>query len=103
AHQPAYDMVVQGMGGIMSITGHPGGEPTRVGTSIGDITGGLFTVIGIVSALFDRATSGEGRRVDVAMLDGQVAILENALARLAATGVAPGPAGSRHPSATPVA
>ena len=99
--RPAYDMVVQGMGGIMSITGHPGGEPTRVGTSVGDITAGLFAVAGIVAALYERAATGAGRHVDVAMLDGQVAILENALARYAATGVAPGPLGARHPSITP--
>src|SRR5216683_3408270 len=101
AGRPAYDMVAQAMGGIMSITGHPGGEPTRVGTSVGDITAGLFTAVGILAALHDRAGSGGGRRVDVAMLDCQVAILENALARYAATGVAPGPLGSRHPSITP--
>ncbi len=51
---PAYDMVVQGMGGLMSVTGQPDGKPTRVGTSIGDITAGLFTTIGINAALFDR-------------------------------------------------
>jgi CoA:oxalate CoA-transferase len=99
----AYDMVVQAMGGIMSITGHPGGPPTRVGTSVGDITAGLFTVIGILSAVHHRAASGEGLFVDVAMLDGQIAILENAIARYAVTGVAPGPLGARHPSITPFA
>lgn len=99
--RPAYDMVVQAMGGIMSITGEPGGAPVRVGTSIGDITAGLFTVIGIQAALWERATTGLGQMVDVAMLDCQVAILENAIARYAATGEAPGPMGSRHPSITP--
>ncbi|MGB7405997.1 MAG: CaiB/BaiF CoA-transferase family protein [Pacificimonas sp.] len=99
----AYDMVVQAMGGIMSVTGHPGGPPTRVGTSIGDITAGLFTVIGILSAVHDRAATGEGRFVDVAMLDGQIAILENAIARYAVSGEAPGPLGARHPSITPFA
>ena len=99
----AYDMVVQAMGGIMSITGHPGGPPTRVGTSVGDITAGLFTVIGILSALHDRTRTGKGQFVDVAMLDGQIAILENAVARYAVTGVAPGPLGARHPSITPFA
>ncbi len=99
----AYDMVVQAMGGIMSVTGHPGGPPTRVGTSIGDITAGLFTAIGILSAVHDRAASGSGRFVDVAMLDGQIAILENAIARYAVTGEAPGPLGARHPSITPFA
>lgn len=103
AHKAAYDMVVQAMGGIMSVTGWPGGAPTRVGTSIGDITAGLFTVIGILSALHDRTRTGRGQFVDVAMLDGQIAILENAVARYAVSGVAPGPLGARHPSITPFA
>ncbi len=101
--RPAYDMIVQAMGGIMSITGWPGGPPTRVGTSIGDITAGLFTVAGILAALHHRDRTGEGQFVDVAMLDGQIAILENAVARYAVSGVAPGPLGSRHPSITPFA
>ncbi len=101
--RPAYDMIVQAMGGIMSVTGWPGGPPTRVGTSIGDIAAGLFTAIGVLAPLHDRAASGEGRFVDVAMLDGQIAILENAVARYAVTGVAPGPLGARHPSITPFA
>jgi CoA:oxalate CoA-transferase len=103
AQKAAYDMVVQAMGGIMSVTGWPGGPPVRVGTSIGDITAGLFTVIGILSAVHDRTTTGVGQFVDVAMLDGQIAILENAIARYAATGESPGPLGARHPSITPFA
>jgi CoA:oxalate CoA-transferase len=99
--RPAYDMVVQGMGGIMSLTGHPSGPPTRVGSSIGDITAGLFTAIGVNAALFHRERTGQGVKIDVAMLDGQVAILENAIARYAASGQAPGPLGARHPSITP--
>jgi CoA:oxalate CoA-transferase len=101
ARRPAYDVVVQGMGGIMSLTGHPGGPPTRVGTSTGDITAGLFSAIGVLAALVERARTGQGRHVDVAMLDCQVATLENAIARYVATGVVPGPIGSRHPSVTP--
>jgi len=97
----AYDMVAQAMGGIMSLTGHPGGEPTRVGTSIGDITAGLFMATGINAALYQRESSGQGVKIDVAMLDCQLAILENAMARLAATGEVPGPLGARHPSITP--
>ena len=103
ATRPAYDMVVQAMGGVMSITGQPGGPPTRVGTSIGDVTAGLFTAIGICSALFERERTGEAAKIDVAMLDCQVAILENAIARYAATGEVPGPIGARHPSITPFA
>lgn len=101
--KPAYDMIVQALGGIMSVTGWPGGKPTRVGTSIGDITAGLFTVIGVLSALHHRERTGEGLFVDVSMLDGQIAILENAVARYAVSGIAPEPLGARHPSITPFA
>jgi len=101
ARRAAYDMVVQAMGGIMSMTGHPGSPPTRVGTSVGDITAALFAAIGINAALFHRAASGRGMKVDVAMLDCQVAILENAIARYFATGEVPEPMGARHPSITP--
>ncbi len=101
APRPAYDMVVQGMGGIVSLTGHPGSPPTRVGTSVGDITAGLFAGIGICAALKEREHTGAGRMVDVGMLDCQVAILENAIARHVATGEVPGPLGARHPTITP--
>ncbi len=103
ATRPAYDLVAQAMGGIMSITGQPGASPTRVGTSIGDIAAGLFGALGIVSALHHRDRSGRAVFIDVAMLDCQVAILENAIARFAATGEIPRPLGSRHPSITPFA
>ena len=98
---PAYDMVVQGMGGLMSVTGHPNSEPTRVGTSIGDITAGLFTAIGINAALYDRQKTGKGMFIDVSMLDCQIAILENAIARYLSKNEIPKPMGSRHPSIAP--
>ena len=98
---PAYDMVVQGMGGLMSVTGHPNSEPTRVGTSIGDITAGLFTTIGINAALYDRQKTGKGMFIDVSMLDCQIAILENAIARYLSKNEIPKPMGSRHPSIAP--
>ncbi len=101
AERPAYDLVVQAMGGVMSLTGQPDGGPTRVGTSIGDIAAGLFTAIGIQAALVECNRSGVGMRVDIGLLDCQVAILENAIARYAATGDVPGPLGARHPSITP--
>ncbi|HEX3809724.1 MAG TPA: CoA transferase [Rhizomicrobium sp.] len=103
AARPAYDMVVQAMGGIMSLTGHPGAAPTRVGTSVGDIIAGLFATIGIASALYERTKTGRGMKVDVGMLDCQAAILENAIARHAATGEIPGPMGAVHPSIAPFA
>lgn len=101
SQKPAYDIIVQAMGGIMSITGQEGGEPTRPGASIGDIIAGLFTTIGVTMALYHRAMTGEGQKIDVAMLDCQVAILENAISRYLVNGVVPGPLGNRHPSITP--
>jgi CoA:oxalate CoA-transferase len=103
SQRPAYDMVVQGMGGVMSITGEDGGLPTRVGASIGDITAGLFLAAGVNAALYHRSMTGEGMLLDVGMLDCQVAILENAIARYTALGEVPGPIGARHPSITPFA
>ena len=99
--RPCYDMIVQAMGGIMSITGVPGGEPVRVGSSIGDITAGMFGAFGAVNALYERLMTGEGQKVDVAMFDSQVAILENAVVKYSGTGQIPGPLGLRHPSITP--
>ena len=99
--RPAYDMIVQALSGLMSITGQPGGPPTKAGTSIGDITGGLFLTIGIASALYHRERSGAGLKVDVSMLDGQMAILESAVVRCANSGQTPGPIGNRHPSIAP--
>lgn len=101
AERGAYDMIIQGMGGIISITGEPDRPPVRVGTSISDITAALFTAIGILSALRHRDQTGEGQLVDVAMLDGMVAILENAIVRHFATGEIPQPLGSQHPAITP--
>lgn len=101
AQQGAYDMIIQGMGGIISITGEPDGPPVRVGTSISDITAALFTTIGILSALHHRNQTGNGQFVDVAMLDSLVAVLENAVVRYFATGEAPKPLGARHPAITP--
>jgi len=99
--RPAYDGVIQAMGGIMSITGPKGGEPTRVGPSVADIFSGLFTAIGILSAVLERNETGKGTKVDVSMLDCQVGILENAIARYFATGVSPKPAGNKHTSIVP--
>ena len=97
----AYDAVVQAMGGIMSITGEKDGKPTRVGSSIGDISAGMFTAIGILAALESRHSTGKGQKVDVAMLDCQVAMLENAISRYYVTGETPRPYGNRHTSIVP--
>src|SRR5262249_1098659 len=98
---PAYDLIVQALSGMMSVTGQPGNPPTKAGTSIGDITGGLFLLAGIAAALYHREKTGRGQLVDVAMLDGQLAILESAVMRYAATGQVPAAMGNRHPSIAP--
>jgi CoA:oxalate CoA-transferase len=97
----AYDMVVQGMGAIMSMTGQPDSPPTRVGVSIGDLGAGLYLAIGLLAALQKRSRDGEAVKVDVAMLDCQVAMLEAALAAYASLGEIAHPLGSRHPEIAP--
>ena len=101
AHRPALDVIVQGMGGMLSITGEPGRGPVRPGASIGDITAALFTTIAIQSALLERERSGQGQYIDVSMLDCQVAIMENAFMRYFTLGQTPQRLGTRHPSSTP--
>jgi len=101
SRHPAYDMVVQGLGGIMSITGHPGQPPVRIGMSIGDIGAGLYTAVAVNAALVHREKTGEATKIDIAMFDCQLALLENAIMRYTVTGQAPGPLGARHPSITP--
>jgi CoA:oxalate CoA-transferase len=101
AQRPALDIVIQAMGGIMSITGQPGDGPVRPGTSYGDITAGLYAVIGILAAVNERQRSGEGQLVDIPMLDCQISILESAVGRFLSTGEVPGPVGTRHPTFTP--
>lgn len=101
AHKPAYDIIVQALGGLMSLTGHPGGPPARVGASVGDLVAGLYLALGISNALYRRTRTGEGCLIDVAMLDCQIAFLEAAIAACSATGKVPGPLGTRHPSIAP--
>jgi len=98
---PAYDMVMQGLGGIMSITGHEGAPPARVGMSIGDIGAGLYAAVAVNAALVHRLTTGESTKVDIAMFDCQLALLENAIMRYMVEGNIPGPLGARHPTITP--
>jgi len=101
SHYPSYDMVVQGLGGIMSITGIPDGPLVRVGTSVGDLAGGLYTTIALNAALLHREKTGEATKVDVALFDCQLALLENAIMRYTTSGEIPGPMGARYPSITP--
>jgi CoA:oxalate CoA-transferase len=95
---PAYDMIVQAMSGGMSLTGEPGRPPVRAGIPVGDLCAGMYAVIGVLAALHDRQSSGEGRFVDVAMLDSQIAMLCYQGAYHLQSGEVPGPQGRGHES-----
>lgn len=99
--RPAYDLIVQAMSGIMAATGPVGGEPTRVGESLGDVVAGVFAGWGTCAALFDRERTGSGRRVDVSMLDALLTLQVTSLSILTATGSLPGRIGNRHPVSVP--
>ena len=97
----AFDMIIQALSGIISITGTEDGRTARVGTSISDIVAGMYAAIGILAALINRGKGETRGRVDIAMFDSTVAILENAIARYQVTRETPRPLGKRHPSITP--
>ena len=101
APRAGYDLLVQGMGGIMDITGLPDGEPTRIGIPVADIFTGVYSVIGILSALAQREKTGRGCLVDTALLDTQVGVLANQGLSYLATGVAPKRIGNAHPVVVP--
>ena len=98
---PAYDLVIQAASGLMSLTGEPEGEPTKVGESIGDLVAGLYAAFAITTALRTVERTGRGDYLDVAMLDCLMSLEVTAQSQLAATGVAPGRVGNRHPLSTP--
>ncbi len=101
-HQaPAYDTVVQALSGIMSVTGEPDGTPTRVGTSIADLSAGVFAYAAIATALAARERTGRGTTIDVAMLDGIFSLMEHGLMDALAKHVNPHRIGNRHPSISP--
>ncbi|MEC4091413.1 MULTISPECIES: CaiB/BaiF CoA transferase family protein [Pseudoalteromonas] len=99
--KPAYDMVVQGMGGIMTVTGHKNTPPTRVGVSIGDLSSGLYLTIGVLMSLNMRHRTQVGNQIDIAMLDCQLALLEYSIMRHHATGEIPSPVGTYRPAIAP--
>lgn len=97
----AYDLIVQAMGGLMSINGHPGQPPIRMANSIGDLAASLFAANGIQAAIIERHRTGVGSRIDISMLESQVALLEVALSQYAVSGKSPEPIGARHAGAAP--
>jgi len=98
---PGFDQVLQGMGGLMSITGEPGGPPIKVGVAIADISGGMFAAYGVVVALYNREKTGKGQMIDVSLLDSQVAWLTYRAGAYFTSGEIPQPVGSGHPVIVP--
>jgi crotonobetainyl-CoA:carnitine CoA-transferase CaiB-like acyl-CoA transferase len=105
SHKPGYDFMIQGIGGLMSITGepddHPGGGPVKVGVAVADVFTGLYAAIAILGALSYRDRTGEGQHIDLALLDTQVAVLANQAMNYLVTGVAPRRLGNSHPNIVP--
>ena len=96
-----YDFMIQGMGGLMSLTGQPDGEPTKVGVALADVMTGLYATIAVLAALASRERSGQGQHIDMALLDVQVAVLANQAMNYLSTGTAPGRLGNAHPNIVP--
>jgi crotonobetainyl-CoA:carnitine CoA-transferase CaiB-like acyl-CoA transferase len=101
ANRAGYDFLAQGMGGIMSITGHPDGEPTKVGVAVTDIVTGIYTSTAILAALHNRQVTGQGQHIDMSLLDSQVGWLGNAGMQYLVSGQAPQRLGNEHPSIVP--
>ena len=99
--RPGFDQIAQGMGGLMSVTGAPGGGPMRVGIPMADLTAGLFTAQGIMTALLEREVSGQGQWVQVSLLAAQIAMMDFQAARWLMEGDVPGQAGNNHPTSIP--
>ena len=99
--RPGFDLVLQAMGGGMSITGEPGGPPTRSGIPIGDLAGGVFAALAVCGALLKRQRTGEGEHVDLSLLDVQVSLLTYVAQYYLTDGRVPGPVGSGHQSVVP--
>lgn len=100
-NKAAYDLLLQGYGGLMSITGEPDRPPAKAGMSIADLSTGLFAVYGILAAIIAREKTGKGQFIDVGILDGQVALLNYVATGYFASGRVPGRMGSAHPSIVP--
>ncbi|MFV0493238.1 MAG: CaiB/BaiF CoA transferase family protein [Pseudorhodobacter sp.] len=103
AHRAGYDFIIQGMSGLMSVTGEPDGQPQKVGVAVTDIFTGIYAVIGILAALQQRERTGKGQQIDLALLDVATSIMANQAMNYLATGKAPGKMGNAHPNLAPYA
>lgn len=103
AHRAGYDYIIQGMSGLMSVTGAPDGQPQKVGVAVTDILTGVYSVVGILSALHQRVTTGRGQHVDMALMDVATALMANQAMNFLTTGTPPGRMGNAHPNLVPYA
>jgi crotonobetainyl-CoA:carnitine CoA-transferase CaiB-like acyl-CoA transferase len=101
ASRPGYDIIVQALSGLMSVTGERGGEPTKTGVALLDVITGLYATIGVLAALRERDATGRGRHVSVSLFDASVAAMVNQAANYLVGGIVPGPMGSEHPNIVP--
>ncbi len=101
AHRPGYDFIIQGMSGIMDLTGSPDGEPHKIGVAFADIFTGLYAVIAIQAALAQRETTGHGQFIDMALLDCMLGVLANQGMNYLVSGESPTRLGNRHPNIAP--
>ena len=101
AHRAGYDYIIQGMSGLMSITGEPDGQPQRAGVAVTDIFTGVYSVTGILAALYQRSLTGRGQHIDMALLDVAVSVTANQAMNYLSTGTPPGRTGNYHPNLTP--
>ncbi|MCD9147520.1 CoA transferase [Pseudophaeobacter sp. MA21411-1] len=101
SHKPGYDLMAQGYGGLMSLTGDPEGQPVKAGVGIADVMCGMYATIGILAALHHRDTTGEGQQIDLALVDAQIAWLINEGVGYLNTGSLPQRRGNEHPSIVP--
>src|SRR6201988_1421724 len=101
ASRAGYDLMAQGMGGFMSLTGMPDGEPTRAGVPVADIFTGVYAVVGVLAALIERQTTGRGTLVDAALVDSQVGVLANQALNFLVSGKVPKRQGNSHPNIVP--
>ena len=103
AHRAGYDFIIQGMAGLMSVTGEPDGQPQKVGVAVTDIFTGVYSATAILAALVQRGRTGQGQHIDMALLDVATSIMANQAMNYLATGTAPGKMGNAHPNLAPYA
>ena len=103
AHRAGYDFIIQGMSGMMSVTGDPAGQPQKVGVAVTDIFTGVYATVGILAALHQRQRTGRGQHIDMALLDVATSVMANQAMNFLTTGEAPGRMGNAHPNLVPYA